>query len=132
MTRIWALIPLIVAAGCGGGDTPSAGDKACQDLAAKLKECNLTAVGACDTSEPCTVECAAKADCAQLLHASMPSGTQLTCVAACIGLTPDQVFVCKDGTAIIDKRAVCDGHALCPDGSDEANCGGVSKDAGKD
>lgn len=126
MTRIWALIPLIVAAGCGDS-SPSAGEKACNDLAAKGSQCQLTIP--CDTNNPCQANCEAKAECSQLV--APPAGSYLTCVASCISLTPDEVFVCKDGAAIIDKRAVCDGHVFCPDGSDEANCG-TSQDAGKD
>jgi hypothetical protein len=129
--RVWifALLPFLSGVACGGGDssTPSEGEKACNALAAKASQCML--IAQCDTNNPCQANCAAKAECAQLT--APPAGSYLSCVAACIHLTPDQVFVCKDSSAILDKRLVCDGTPECPDHSDESNCGN-SRDAGKD
>jgi hypothetical protein len=123
--RVWALIPLIVIA-CGSSDGPSSGEKACQDLAAKLAQCHLMNAAACNPAQACVVECAAQAECAQLTS-PVPSGSYLSCVAACSGAGPDD-FICKDARAFIPKGAVCDGRAQCPDGSDEADC--TSTDAG--
>jgi len=127
--RIWTLIPLVTALACGSdggsGGGQSAGEKACKDFEAKLTQCQLVASGTCDTNEPCVAECAAKADCTQLTE-NPPTGSYLSCVAACSGAGPDD-FICKDGKAFVKKAGVCDGQFQCLDGSDEAGC---SKDAG--
>lgn len=118
---------VMLAACSGGGDSATtSGDQACKDLQAKLDECHLVARGTCNTSQPCAVECAAHADCTQLA-APAPSGSALSCIAACSGAGPTD-FVCKDGSAFIAKAGVCDGRAQCHDGSDEAGCG--TADAG--
>ena len=119
------LLLMIALAGCGGGKT--SGEKACDDLSSKLAQCHLTIQGACNTSAPCAVECAVKAECSQLTAA--PTGSYLQCVKVCSG-APADAFVCKDGRSYIPRAGVCNGRPECPDGSDEAACGG--KDAGKD
>lgn len=116
---------LALAAACSSGSTQDDGQRPCQDLAAKLAQCKLSAQGTCNSNEPCAVECAARADCAQLT-AAMPTGSYLACIAACSGAGPDD-FICRDGKGFLNKAAVCDGRAQCPDGSDEADCG---KDGG--
>jgi len=127
MRSLFATIfSLVVTASCSSDSGPSEGEKACQDLQAKLAECQLTLQGTCNSNEPCAVECAAKSDCAQLT-ASAPTGSYLTCVAACSGAGQND-FICKDGKAFVNKAAVCDGKPQCPDGSDEADCG--AKDSG--
>jgi hypothetical protein len=134
MRILVALIPLIAAIGCGStSDTNGAGEKACQDLAAKFAACNLTTQGTCNTAQPCAVECAAKADCSQLTGA--PSGSYLECIIVCSGGSAKD-FVCKDGAHFVKAAEHCDGHPQCPDESDEADCGtaggqgGVSSGSG--
>lgn len=113
----------IVVAACAC-NSQSAGEKACQDLSAKLAQCGLTlpADTACNEGQPCLVECAVNASCAELAARS-PTGSYLFCLAECGG-----DFVCADGTHFIKKTAVCDGQPQCPDGSDELHCS--SSDAG--
>jgi hypothetical protein len=122
--RVWTLIPCVIIA-CSSSSEPSSGEKACQDLTAKLAQCHLMVAGTCNPAQACVVECAAQADCSQLT--ATPSGSYLACIASCSGAGPDD-FICKDARAFIHKSAVCDGRAQCPDGSDEADC--VSNDAG--
>jgi hypothetical protein len=123
MRIIRALLPLaqfMVVVACGNSDDKSAGDKACEDLSARLASCSLTIQGVCNSSEPCAVDCAAQASCDQL-KASVPSGSFLSCVAACSGAAPDD-FVCKDAKGFVKKAGVCDGTPQCLDQSDEADC----------
>lgn len=122
-----AALLVALAAGCSG-DSKSAGQKACADLATKLSQCQLTlpAGRSCNTGNPCVVECAVNATCEELA-ASPPKGAYLACVAACSGAGPTD-FVCASGTAYVPRAAVCDGTPQCPDGSDEKSCG--APDAG--
>src|SRR5678815_6030947 len=85
--RRWAvtILLLAIAAGCSSDSGPSEGDKACQDFEAKLAQCNIQAQGVCNASQPCTVKCAAQADCNQILE-SPPTGTHLACLGECTGL----------------------------------------------
>jgi hypothetical protein len=117
----FGLMPaILLMASCSSDKSTGEGDKACQDLQAKLIECKLVEQGVCNTAEPCAVECAAHADCDQL-KAGTPSGGYLTCVAACSGAGPTD-FICKDASGYVKQPGVCDGIRQCPDGSDEANC----------
>lgn len=125
--RIFTLIPLLLTLACGGSDSPSEGEKACDDLAAKLEQCRLTMPGTCNTGEPCGVRCAVMADCSQLT-ASSPSGSYLACIGVCSGAGPDD-FMCEDGKRFIGKAGLCDGQFQCLDGSDEVACG-ATNDAG--
>jgi len=127
--RIWAVTVglALVWGGCGSSDSaPSEGDKACQDFEAKLAQCNIQAQGVCNSSQPCTVKCAAEADCNQILE-SPPTGSHLACLGECTGVGAD-AFACKDGKKIVARAGVCNGDFNCLDGSDEENCG--VKDAG--
>jgi hypothetical protein len=125
--RILTIPVLALLLACGGSDTPSEGDMACKELAAKLAECHLTTRGVCNTGEPCGVRCAAMATCSQLTDAKA-SGSYLSCIRACSGAGPDD-FVCADQRQFLNKSGVCDGRFQCLDGSDEADCG-ASGDAG--
>ena len=121
-TATTLMFALLVSAGCGSNKGTSAGDKACQDLQAKLDECHLQVKGSvCNATEPCSVECAAHADCSQL--GATPTGSYLACIATCSGASATD-FVCKDASGFVHQGAVCDGTPQCLDGSDEANCGG--------
>jgi hypothetical protein len=125
----WAAMVVFVFlwAGCGSSDSgPSEGEKACQELQAKLQQCGLTAI--CDTNEPCSARCAINADCTEIVQKPI-DGPYMKCIAACSGAHPDD-FICKDGKRVVRKEGVCDGQFQCLDGSDEANCG--PKDAGGD
>ena len=55
MLRNLCLLLVLVTMACGGSDAPSEGKKACADLEAKLKECQLTTIGVCNADEPCAV-----------------------------------------------------------------------------
>ena len=124
-TLLW--LQLWLASGCGGDDPPSEGEKACQELEAKLDECMLTPQGTqvvCNEDAPCAVHCAVMAECSQLA-AGAPSGTYGSCVAACSGAAPDD-FICANGRQFVKKQGVCDGQFQCLDGSDEANCPGAA------
>lgn len=105
---------------CGGTDSPSEGEKACDDFAAKLAQCHLTTTSTCNASQPCAVKCGVMADCSQLTQ-PVPSGSFLACIGVCSGAGPDD-FVCKDGRRFVAKAGVCDGQFQCLDGSDEVNC----------
>lgn len=114
-----------VACGCGDDDEES---QLCQDLRAKITECNLdidTSRG-CNASPSEDVECAARclveAQCTDIV--GPPSANPYyQCNAACVGASPDD-FVCADGSGFLPQAGVCDGQLQCPDGSDEANCSG--------
>jgi hypothetical protein len=125
-TRVIGLVVLGLLCGCSSSDSgPSDGEKACQELQAKLTECHLT--GECNTNEPCAVRCAANAECAEI--GTLPTtGPYFDCIAACSGAGPDD-FICADRQHFLNKRFVCDGRPQCPDGSDEKGCGAA--DAGK-
>ncbi|HLV19531.1 MAG TPA: LDL receptor domain-containing protein [Polyangiaceae bacterium] len=105
-------------------DDEDSAPQVCEDLANKLRECNLATMARCnaDTSEDllCAAQCMVDADCAQLTG-PVEDNSYYRCVVICSGGTPDS-FLCADGAGFVPPAAVCDGTAQCPDGSDEAEC----------
>jgi hypothetical protein len=123
-------VVLLLIAGCGSDTATSTGERACQDLQAKVAACGLNSAGGCNPEHACSAECAAHASCDQL-KAGTPSGSYLSCVAACSGAGPGD-FVCNDASGYVKQAGVCDGVAQCHDGSDERNCGdaGANRSSG--
>ena len=76
--RIALSMALLLAYACGGEDEPSEGEKACDELEAKLMECHLTTSAMCNDQQPCTVRCGVMAECAQLTESPPVSYTHLT------------------------------------------------------
>ena len=44
------------------------------------------------------------------------------CTIYIVIFTSTGMFVCQDGSAVINSASICDLSADCVDGSDEANC----------
>jgi hypothetical protein len=110
---------------CGSDDDTNPNAQLCEDVRAKLQECNKpVSSGQCreDVSEAvlCAARCTVAAECAQI-NAPATDNPYYRCVAECSGAPPD-AFICADGSVFVAAQGVCDGTPQCPDGSDEANC----------
>jgi hypothetical protein len=134
-TRI--LIFTLCVVGCGGGDDDSEtrGERLCRQVVDKLDSCNLELQASTRCNEDaaeavlCAAQCAIDAPCGELTTMGSET-TYMRCVATCSGAGPED-FICDDGAGFLPAAGVCDGVSQCPDGSDEAQCGGPT-DAGTD
>ena len=117
------------ATGCDDGGEPAYdGQAACDEVATKLRGCELLSDGVVDCPlfeerryGECAVECAGPASCEDMRAQTCDDADNefARCIDRCEAVFV--VFDCGDG-AQIDAERRCDGEAECANGADEARC----------
>lgn len=123
------LLAIVLAMGCGGGDSGGSGAAGCAGLEEKLRRCGVLGEGlfVCDDAatlptQLCVNDCFIAASCSELYDYQCGSGNTER-IEACIDgcEEADLEFRCNNGN-LIPEDWVCDEDNDCGDRSDERNC----------